>query len=164
MRAFGSVLAVCLGFLTVSVPRVSAQPTDSVAAAQTAARPAIPFGQAVTLGELQREYSQLRLKPRPDSVFTEAQIGVIRLVVDETLSRAGSQFYDVFYQLWRPPPSAAFSTVVLSEQPLPGQGTLVSVRLDGEIVFQSRLQPREDVIEQTAEQAVRTTLRRVTGA
>jgi hypothetical protein len=139
---------------------------DSVQADAAVVRPTVPFGSAVTFRDIQREYSRLRPKPRPasDSAFAESRIGIIRLVVDETISRAGAQFYDIFYQLWRPPPGAAFSTVVLSEQPLPGQGTLVSVRLDGEIVFQSRLQPREEVIEQTAEQAVQTTLRRIVGA
>ncbi len=137
---------------------------DSVQAEAAVLLPAVPFGTAVTYRDIQREYGRLRLRPQADSAFTESQIGIIRLVVDETVSRAGSQFYDAFYQLWRPPPGAAFSTVVLSEQPLPGQGTLVSVRLDGEVVFQSRLQPREEVIEQTAELAVQTTLRRIVGS
>ncbi len=150
----------------VPSPGVRTTVADSAQAAAAVLRPAVPFGSAVTYRDIQREYGQLQLKPRavPDSAFTEAQIGIIRLVVDETISRSGSLFYDVFYQLWRPPAGAAFSTVVLSEQPLPGQGTLVSVRLDGEVVFQSRLQPREEVIEQTAEIAVQTTLRRIVGS
>ena len=154
-----------------SVPGMPAVPgaASSADSAQTEAvvpRPALAFGQATTLRDIQREIGRLRLKPRApaDSAFTESQIGVIRLVVDETVSRSGALFYDLFYALWRPPAGAAFSTVVLSEQPLPGQGTLVSVRLDGEVVFQSRLQPREEVIEQTAELAVQTTLRRIVGA
>ncbi len=168
------VLVSCLWCAAASAQPVPAAPTpgarptagDSAQAAAAVLRPAVPFGSSVTYRDIQREYGGLRPKPRavPDSAFTEAQIGIIRLVVDETISRAGALFYDVFYQLWRPPPGAAFSTVVLSEQPLPGQGTLVSVRLDGEVVFQSRLQPREEVIEQTAELAVQTTLRRVVGA
>ena len=151
-----------------AAPSPEARPSvaDSVQAEAAVLRPAVPFGSSVTLRDIQREYDQLRLKPSaaPDSTFREAQIGIIRLVVDETVSRAGAQFYDVFYQLWRPPPGAAFSTVVLSEQLLPGQGTLVSVRLDGEIVFQSRLQPNEASIVETAELAAQTTLYRISGS
>ena len=172
MRLLGSILAFGLGCAAAAAQPPPAAPggqaaaADSAQAAAAVLRPAVAFGTSVTYRDIQREYGRLRLKPRavPDSAFTESQIGIIRLVVDETISRSGALFYDVFYQLWRPPAGAAFSTVVLSEQPLPGQGTLVSVRLDGEVVFQSRLQPREEVIEQTAELAVQTTLRRIVGA
>lgn len=160
VRFLVTLLAVCAG--THAGAQTPPPPADSAATAG----PSIPFGMSRTYGDIQREFGRLRVRPRatPDSAFTESRLGIIQLVVDETISRAGAQFYDVFYQLWRPPPGAAFSTVVLSEQPLPGQGTLVSVRLDGEVVFQSRLQPREEAIEQAAQAAAQATLRRLTGA
>ena len=155
-------LALLFALLTSGVHAQA--PADSAGPGDQAARPVVAYGQGLTLREIQRETARLVPRPvAPDSAVTEARLGIIQLVVDETVSRAGAQFYDVFYQLWRPPPGASFSTLVLSEQPVPGQGTLVSVRLDGEVVFQSRLQPREEVIEQTAQQAVQTVLRRFAG-
>ena len=123
----------------------------------------VPYGRATTYRALLAETQGLRLV-RPDPVPVDsagAPIGLGRLVVDETVTRTGSYFYDVFYRLWQPPDNAQFVSVVLSEQPLPGQGTLVAVRLDGELVFQSRLTPSEEQAETLARQAVGATLRRL---
>ncbi|PAP77442.1 CsgE family curli-type amyloid fiber assembly protein [Rubrivirga marina] len=145
--------------LVVATPAGEAQgvPTDS-------ARSVVPYGLATTYGELQAERRQLRRLP-PDPAEAEQtgdpMLGIGQLVVDETVSRSGSYFYDVFYRLWSPPEDSRFMSVVLSEQPLPGQGTLVAIRLDGELVFQARLSPREEEAEQLARQAVVFVLRRL---
>lgn len=128
----------------------------------------IPYGTSITYGAIQAETVLLQLAA-PDTVAaalgrdTNADpfLGIGQLVVDETLSRTGSYFYDVFYRLWNPPADARFVSVVLAEQPIPGQGTLVTVRLDGELVFQGRLSPREEAAEELARQAVGFTLRRL---
>ncbi|MGB3541942.1 CsgE family curli-type amyloid fiber assembly protein [Rubrivirga sp.] len=140
---------------------LTAQPADS---SEVRLQP-FPYGTSLTVQSILAEARALRPIPPapPDSTSVTADpfAGIGRLVVDETISRTGSYFYDVFFQLWRPPDEARFVSVVLAEQPLPGQGTLVSVRLDGELVFQSRLPPREDEAEAVARQAVGATLRRL---
>ncbi len=150
------LLLVGLGLLA-PVGRAQDAPRDT-------ARATVPYGLATTYRALQAERRQLRLLP-PDP--NEAQqagdptLGIGQLVVDETVSRTGSYFYDVFYRLWSPPADARFMSVVLSEQPLPGQGTLIAIRLDGELVFQARLSPREEEAEELARQAVVFVLRRL---
>lgn len=125
----------------------------------------IAYGSALTLRAMLLESRSLRpVLQDPAIQQTENSdpfLGIGQLVVDETVTRTGSYFYDVFYRLWNPPPDARFVSVVLSEQPLTGQGTLISVRLDGELVFQSRLTPREDAAEELARQAIGFTLRRL---
>lgn len=138
-------------------------------AAQTgpASRPDAPevftYGQSRTYRAILAETRQLQIVA-PDTAVSaspDPALGIGQLVVDETVSRTGSYCYDVFYRLWRPPADARFVSVVLSEQPLPGQGTLIAVRLDGEIVFQGRLTPSEEAAEALARQAIVATLQRL---
>ena len=121
------------------------------------------YGQSRTYHAILAETRQLQIVA-PDTAVSaspDPTLGIGQLVVDETVSRTGSYCYDVFYRLWRPPADARFVSVVLSEQPLPGQGTLIAVRLDGEIVFQGRLTPSEEAAEALARQAIVATLQRL---
>jgi len=76
------------------------------------------------------------------------------LVINETRSKMGKDFFDVFYQYWQAPDDAGNFMLAISEQPVPSLGTLVIVKIDRKLVFKSRLQPRYSVIEKLAKQAV----------
>ena len=76
------------------------------------------------------------------------------LVVDETQSKLGRDFYDAFYGRWRAPDGAFNFTVVVKEQPMPNLGTRIIVQVNEEVAFQAQLQPRFEVIESMAHQAV----------
>ena len=147
---------------TASAP--AAVPSGPRVRADSVARPEAVFayGRSVTYRAILAENILLQIAA-PDTTVrsTDPTLGLGQLVVDETVSRTGSYFYDVFFRLWNPPADARFLSVVLSEQPLPGQGTLVSVRVDGELVFQGRLTPNEEAAETLARQAVVATLRRL---
>ncbi|WP_405284288.1 CsgE family curli-type amyloid fiber assembly protein [Gaopeijia maritima] len=75
------------------------------------------------------------------------------LVVDETVSRIGRDFYEVFYGAWESPTGVRSFTVRIQEQPAPGLGTRVVLLIDDEVLGQIQLQPRYDVVEQLALQA-----------
>jgi len=83
------------------------------------------------------------------------------LVVNETQTKIGNDFFDVFYSRWTPPEDARNFTITIKEQPMPSLGTRVVVNLNGEPTFQARLQPRYEYIERAALQAVRQTWRRL---
>lgn len=76
------------------------------------------------------------------------------LVVDETQTKVGRDFYDVFYRLWQAPQDAFNFTVTVKERPSRGRGSIIVVQLNDEMAFQSQLQPKYDVIESAARQAV----------
>ena len=75
------------------------------------------------------------------------------LVVDETQSRIGHEFFDLFHARWRAPRGAQGFTLVVQEQPLPNLGTRVTVRVNDDVVYQAHLQPRYEVLEESALQA-----------
>ena len=95
--------------------------------------------------------------PDPD----RGTITIDGLVINETRTKIGNDFFDVFYSRWTPPEDARNFTITIKEQPMPSLGTRVVVDLNGEPTFQARLQPRYEYIERAALQAVRQTWRRL---
>lgn len=83
------------------------------------------------------------------------------LIISETLTKIGVDFYDLFYQRWRAPPSASGYEIRIEELPAPGFGTLIVVKVNENTVFQRVLQPRFDQLEASAELAVALTQRHV---
>jgi curli production assembly/transport component CsgE len=77
------------------------------------------------------------------------------LVVDETISRIGKEFYDGFYQRWESPQGAQPYTLRVEEQPSPGIGVRVRVLLWDQPIFEAFLQPRAELIEEQVGLAVR---------
>lgn len=79
----------------------------------------------------------------------------IDLVMDETQTRLGGDFYDAFYSQWEAPASALNFTITIEEHPTQsrGRGTRIVVRVDEEVSFQAQLQPRQEFINQAAEYA-----------
>ena len=90
----------------------------------------------------------------------EASITEINgLVVDETITKVGRDFYEVFYSKWEAPRSDASPgqrsyTIFIKELPQIGQGSLVSIYMDDTELFSQPVQPRYEVIEALAEYAV----------
>lgn len=69
------------------------------------------------------------------------------LVVDETQTKIGQDFYDLFYSTWDPPEDVYDYTITISEKPLPQLGTQLTVTIDDFVVFQQVIQPRYEIIE-----------------
>ena len=80
--------------------------------------------------------------------------GISGLVVDETRTTIGRDFYDVFYEAWSAPEGSVNYTVVVEEQPVPSLGTRIIVRINDEVAFDTRLQPRYELIREAALAAV----------
>jgi len=88
-------------------------------------------------------------------------LGLGGLILDETRSKMGSNFYSVFYKHWEDPKDVQNFTITVSEQPMPSRGTLVQVEIDNQLVFKNRLEPRYYKTEQAAKRAVKICQRRL---
>ena len=82
-------------------------------------------------------------------------VGTGGLLVNETFTVTGSQFYRAFYEAWSVPEAAATYnfTITVAEAPAPRLGTQLTVVLEGTTLFQSRLRPNTEGIKQMARQA-----------
>ncbi len=121
---------------------------------------------AIGYESLRRRYQSLERKDSLAEGVATNEAGDPRLmldglVVDETRSKLGRDFYDLFYSTWQAPGGAVNYTVTVQERPAPGMGTFVVVRVNDEISFQARLQPRYEFIGRAAEAAVYYVRRRL---
>lgn len=111
------------------------------------------FNQLVEKGE--------RKKKEESEVTGYEGLGLGGLILDETRSKMGSNFYSVFYKHWDDPENVQNFTITVSEQPMPSRGTMVQVEIDNQLVFRNRLEPRYYKTEQAAKQAVKLCQRRL---
>ncbi len=79
------------------------------------------------------------------------------MIHDETRSKIGRDFYDIFYARWQSPPDASNYSIRITEQPAPNLGTIIAVQVNNTETFRGRLQPRHDAIEEASQFAVRRT-------
>jgi curli production assembly/transport component CsgE len=110
-------------------------------------QPAItnPDPDTVQFGEKQKQYQEEREK--------EIGMEITGLIMDETISKLGRDFYDLFFTKWNPSSDEDYILKII-EKPAPGTRTLVSVEINDNMVFQQFLQPKYDYIEALADYAV----------
>ncbi len=76
------------------------------------------------------------------------------LILDETRSKTGRDFYDIFYNKWVAPAEARDFSITIRELPSRGRSARIAVEVNGNILFSRFLQPRQDILELLAEQTV----------
>lgn len=87
----------------------------------------------------------------------DADIEIDGLLFDKTKTKSGRDFYDYFYQRWEAPAKARNYSIFIIEKPYRLTTTKVEIRINETLVFQSFLQPRGDIVEMLALQAVART-------
>nr|WP_321356815.1 CsgE family curli-type amyloid fiber assembly protein [uncultured Draconibacterium sp.] len=92
-----------------------------------------------------------------EKVSSDADIEIDGLLFDETKTKSGRDFYDFFYTAWEAPEGARNYFIYISEKPYRLSTTMIEVKINETPVFQSFLQPRNDIVEQLAQQAVART-------
>ncbi len=108
--------------------------------------------------ELVREEEEYR-RQQERQAATERRmfVEIDGMIHDETRSRIGRDFYDIFYASWQSPPEASHYSIRITEQPAPNLGTIVAVEVNNTVTYRNRLQPRHDIIEEAGRFAVRQT-------
>ncbi len=84
---------------------------------------------------------------------TDEGLEITGLVLDETKTKGGHEFYEFFTVNWNTVRGVEY-TIHIGEQPDLGRGSSIKVLIDDTQVFFQRLNPRTDVIEEAAKKAV----------
>lgn len=132
--------------------------------AQTVGRPlreksAAPLpGQAAPLSPQKMEEA-LRMLLRADSIQSLRQRGSMGpessgLIVDQTITKIGRDFYDQFFSHWEPPPGNEDFTIVINERPSRGNNAIVALTVNENELLEFPLQAKFDLIEEAAQQAI----------
>ncbi|HPG40738.1 MAG TPA: CsgE family curli-type amyloid fiber assembly protein [bacterium] len=75
------------------------------------------------------------------------------LIINDTKTKIGQEFYEYFYTLWEPPAGVYDYTIYISEMPTGQSGSWVFININDISIYQNRLTPRSDEIEEAARQA-----------
>jgi len=86
--------------------------------------------------------------PKPKNSLDAIEID--GLILDETRSKIGRDFYEIFYNKWTPPFGAKDFLITIKELPARGIGARVAIQVNDNIVLYRFLQPRGDLVEQEA--------------
>ena len=90
---------------------------------------------------------------------TNPELEIGQLIIDDTFSKAGNDFQQLFYTRWNwPVQNAEQFIITISEKPSFINSTIVEITINDLKVFESFLQPRYDILEETAAQAIDITL------
>jgi len=123
------------------------------------ARPAPPEASARPLPPRQLEEA-LRLLLRADSIQQRAahpDPEATGLVLDQTLSKLGRDFYELFYGTFQAQAAGLGDyTLVVSERPLRGNASLVALSLNDNELLEMPLPTRADQLEASVAYAVET--------
>ncbi len=106
--------------------------------------------------ELQQLLNDIQ-KEETEKVSRDAEIEIDGLLIDETKTKNGRDFYDYFYRDWQPPQNAKNYSIFITERPYRLTTTMIEIRINETLVFQSFLQPRSDIVEMLSQQAVART-------
>ncbi|WP_373331107.1 CsgE family curli-type amyloid fiber assembly protein [Salmonirosea aquatica] len=127
------------------------------------------FVSSMSVGQaVEEDYDERTFVPLEQNISLESLSNV--LLLDDTRTKNGRDFYEFFYQQWLSVQTdttvispTAFSdigeelNVAVDEQPAPGgigTSTVVSISVNDVMIYQQFLQPRQGVIELMAEDAI----------
>ena len=92
-----------------------------------------------------------------EKVKSDATLEIDGLLIDETKTKSGRDFFDLFYRDWEPPVEARNYSIFIMERPFRANQTLIEVFINETMVYQSFLQPRLDYIEEIVVDSVSIT-------
>ncbi len=91
----------------------------------------------------------------PDSLYLFKEVEELDgLILDQTRTRIGRDFFDKFFSLWIAPEGVSEYTVIVEEQPSRNRLGYVEIKVDDAVVASYNLQPRESWMEEAATNAV----------
>lgn len=90
-------------------------------------------------------------------VRADASLEIDGLLIDETKTKSGRDFFDFFYRDWEAPEGAKNYSIFVVERPFRANQTLIEVLINETLVYQSYLQPRLDYIEEIADNSIAIT-------
>lgn len=143
-------------FLTIALKCIAQQPDTlllNVNKTDTLLQDTIHLKEAPK--SLQRLFEEIKATQVKTS--KDAELELDGMLFDETKTKSGKDFYDFFYSQWEAPPQAKNYLIYITEKPYRLTTTQIEVKINEIIVYMSFLQPRADIIEQLAEQAIAQT-------
>lgn len=105
--------------------------------------------------------AKVRKKETPNErmATTEQELmeEITGLIIEETMTRIGYEFYEFFFTHWEAPKGVKDYNISIDERASPLWGSWIQVKIDANVVWSKLLKPRSEEIEEAAKQAVKVT-------
>jgi len=85
-----------------------------------------------------------------------AEVEIGGLLLDNTISRQGREFYHKFSQFWQDIPNSSGMNVQIKEQVIPRSGTKLSVLMNNNVIYVTYMGRRQQPIKNQVEVAIFT--------
>jgi curli production assembly/transport component CsgE len=72
------------------------------------------------------------------------------MVIDNTQSKIGKDFFELFFKFWQYPEESSNHTITISEKPLPRLGSQITVAVNDNEIINQFIQPKYEAIEEFA--------------
>lgn len=86
--------------------------------------------------------------------FDPLDLEIGEMVFDETITKVGRDFYELFFNGWSNPTQIRDFSISISEKPMPGVGTQITVTIDDQEILKQFVRPNQEMIEILAEYTV----------
>lgn len=97
------------------------------------------------------------IKKETGNIKSDGDLEIDGLIVDETKTKVGRDFYDFFYRDWVAPKDASNYSIFIIEKPFRLNTTIIEIKINEITVIESFLQPRGDFVETLAIESVANT-------
>ena len=88
--------------------------------------------------------------------FIENGSEIAGLMADETMTKFGHEFFDAFVASWKPIENARYN-IIIGERVDPMRGSMVSLRLDQNVIYEGFIIPKADSINELAGELAKET-------
>ena len=97
-----------------------------------------------------------QIKPALDAITQDRQnstaldpldLEIDEIILDETITKVGRDFYDLFYNDWNNPTQIKNFSITIKEMPMPGIGTQITVMIDDFEILKQFIRPNQEMIE-----------------
>lgn len=95
------------------------------------------------LGKIKKEIEQ----EEKTQEIKEPVLEIDGLIIDETKTKIGRDFYDFFYTLWEAPEEIKNYTIYILEKPTGTMGSLIWIKVNDDFVYGNRHKPNREEIE-----------------
>jgi len=108
----------------------------------------------IVLQNLIHQLTDQKNAPKTADAIDPNDLEIDGIVIDETISKSGREFYELFYKHWNTLTGYSGFSAIVVEKPYRLNNTLIEVTLDDNLVYQAMVQRRYDLIEEMAQQAI----------
>lgn len=100
-------------------------------------------------------------KSKEKTIIKEPVLEIDGVVMDETMSKSGREFYEIFFSNWRKPVAYKNYYIKIKERPFRMNNTVIEVYLKERLLYQQMMRRRYDEVEMMAKQAVSSVERQI---